>query len=807
MTFFLSNQFFQIKQHFFWPLLVAKGKEKNQKAIFDVLLKMSDFKLVPNSETVREYVLPTLRGKADDIIDKLRNVGISLGTATLSLIHKYLMENKIKDAALLAKRINIYYSPQLIRRPLNMSYINTNDLDSYVDIIREVHDNFDRREAFQRDDQNEDESFQKSDKRDMVGNFILDITYAYPKNMINVIENALEGLVKEGLSMTNSFAEKIQERLGEKLTPNISDLLGKMTSGELVLAPKEKLEPHYTPSSAMNIPQLERLVANLDAKGESTNGLKRQLLTLYTRSKELDKTEALLATLENDNFTYTAGIYAQLIELYAHHENLEKATDCYKKLLELDPTSSIDDLKLIKLANLMIKNDKFDEAIKLLEEKPHRKVERSYNFTALIWRVLNSLAEKGEAEKLNKLFETLQKHDFIEVNNVLLGPLVKVHLVNEDLNKAMEKFEWCVNQFKSTPWKNELACKMIQNEDAENLQKLTDLSTVIHGEVNSLYDLVFAFVDCGRIRQARKILETPGLQSRPQRVNTACERYRKEGLLENLEGVREATKDLSYINRNDIYYQLLLTYISKEDCEKALGLWTEMQDEDLQPSDQFLLKLNSFLKDNNREVPFVVPQIEIEEKKVTKQTPVKVSESNIPQNTASVFRHALKNNEIDQALQLKGSVVNQLNLNDYSLLLESLVKLDRQNEANKLVFEMLKKNIQPLPRVFRFFLNKVANIGDVETIEYIGNKLSSDMKKLVSFDNRLCHANIVAGKAEQYLETLVKEIDNAKNEHVSILAEKFPRGGAVGILEKCPELSEKCKYTFSFYCPIVCFYS
>lgn len=50
-------------------------------------------------------------------------------------------------------------------------------------------------------------------------------------------------------------------------------------------------------------------------------------------------------------------------------------------------------------------------------------------------------------------------------------------------------------------------CKLIQVEDATNLQRLTDLSTQIHGEVNSLYDLVLAFVECGRIRQARKILE------------------------------------------------------------------------------------------------------------------------------------------------------------------------------------------------------------------------------------------------------------------------------------------------------------
>jgi leucine-rich PPR motif-containing protein len=84
---------------------------------------------------------------------------------------------------------------------------------------------------------------------------------------------------------------------------------------------------------------------------------------------------------------------------------------------------------------------------------------------------------------------------------------VYASLDRNDLAGAMEQFELCCQKYRATPWKNELARKMIQVEDAVSLQKLTDLSTQIHGEVNSLYDLVFAFVECGRIRQARKILE------------------------------------------------------------------------------------------------------------------------------------------------------------------------------------------------------------------------------------------------------------------------------------------------------------
>lgn len=78
---------------------------------------------------------------------------------------------------------------------------------------------------------------------------------------------------------------------------------------------------------------------------------------------------------------------------------------------------------------------------------------------------------------------------------------------SNDIKGAMEKFEFCCKTYRCTPWKNELALKFIETEDATSLQILTDLSTTIHGEVNSLYDLMFAFIESGRIKQAQKILE------------------------------------------------------------------------------------------------------------------------------------------------------------------------------------------------------------------------------------------------------------------------------------------------------------
>lgn len=776
----LTKSGISVRPHFFWPLILAKASDPTGRSIVDVLLHMLEFNISPNLETLRDYVIPSLKMKSSDILALLRDANVSIGMAACALVQALLQKNEIQEAALISSKVAAYYNPDVMRRSLTNAFYKTKDVKSYIKLIRNFYDNLDRLSSIRNE---EDQEQTPIDKNEVVGNFILDLAINH-REFVSNIENVLSALIDEGLSISTSAAEKLQDKLGEKMTENISSMLGKLTSGELTPVPVAKKLPSYTPSHQMNVPQLERLIHNLEAKNQATKGLKRQLITLYYREKDLEKTEALLADLEKDeDFNYTPGFYAQLIDLYAYHDRLDKALFYLNKLKELQNDNfELGESKILRLAQLFVKNNQLEDALKIIETTPKdTKQERSFNYSSQVWRFLNSLAEEGKTEDLNKLFDTLVAKEFIEVNNILLGPLIKTNLVNKDMDKALEKFEWCVTQFKATPWKNELACQLIQAEDAEKLQKLTDLSTAVHGEINSLYDLVFAFVECGRVRQARKILETPGLQNRPQRINTACERYRQEGLVKPLEGLKDATKDLNHIDRGDIYYQLLLSYVKQEDAEKALGLWTQMQEEDLMPSDEFLRALGAFLKQKNYEIPFAIPT-----ESVTNTTEQ-------PKSSVQLFRTKLKSGDIDGALKLR----NNLSVTDESLLIEKLLQNDRLGEATKITLALLDKKQMPLNRVFRFLLNKLATAGDVTSLDLIGSKISQDVKKLVSYDNRVCHANLIAGKAEDYLNKLERDIEQAKDEDLVAIGEKFPRGGAYGILERHPELTQKCELIFN----------
>ncbi|KAF5275552.1 hypothetical protein FQR65_LT04155 [Abscondita terminalis] len=780
----LQDNGHEIRQHYFWPLIISKAKDATGDGIVQVLITMNNFNVPPSSETIRDYVIPNIKGKSTDVLSKLKQANVSIGSSACNLVYSLLQRNDIEEAAIITSRVTAYYHPELLKKPLSYALYKTQNLKAYMTVLRYLYENLERREVVL---ENEEKVI---DKTEVISQFLWELTHNW-RSFLEVAEDVLKAYADQGLSINSAVAEKIQNKLGEKMTPEISSLLGKLTSGELTPIPVEKKAPVYTPSDKMNIPQLERLIHNLEAKGQETLGLNRQLLTLYCRAKELEKTEQLLSGLEQKGFEYTPGVYAQLIEVYSFHDHLDKAIEYYNKLKELDDKFALDDLKAIRVVGLYIKNNRFNEAIQFLNEQVRdRKLEEQpFQYTTQCWRVLNSLAEQGKVEELETLFDVLVKNEFIEVNNIMLGPLVKVHLVNNNIDKALEKFEWCCNQFRATPWKNELACKLIQMEDADKLQKLTDLSTSVHGEINSLYDLVFAFVECGRVRQARKILETPGLQTRPQRINNACQRYQMEGMVKPLEGLKDATKDLNHIDRSDIYYQLLLSYIKQEDVDKALGLWTQMQEEDMAPNDQFLRTLGDFLTKNEIEVPFVMPEkAAVEENIKILQRPHKKVEE---RTDGQLFRQALKTGDIDGALKIKQKLKDTLSVIEMSNLIEHLTQKDRLKEATSLTIELLERPQTLIPRVFRFLLNKLANNGDIDTINHIGRKLNSETKKVLSFDNRICHANLVAGKVEDYLAILDSEISNAKPDEVATLAEKFPRGGVLGIMEKHPELIDK----------------
>lgn len=53
----------------------------------------------------------------------------------------------------------------------------------------------------------------------------------------------------------------------------------------------------------------------------------------------------------------------------------------------------------------------------------------SFQHANVCWKLLNTVAETGNEENLQKVFDLIINNNYITVSNILLGPLIKVHIV------------------------------------------------------------------------------------------------------------------------------------------------------------------------------------------------------------------------------------------------------------------------------------------------------------------------------------------------------------------------------------------
>lgn len=170
-------------------------------------------------------------------------------------------------------------------------------------------------------------------------------------------------------------------------------------------------------------------------------------------------------------------------------------------------------------------------------------------------------------------------------------------------------------------------------------------------------------------------------------------------------------------------YQIFILAIDNK-VEEAMALWTQMQEEDTQPSDHFMWSLSELLKKNNLEVPFTV-------KKPTEK-PVSVSSTNIPSDMnnslTSQLDSCIKNNNINKSLQLLQIIHSRgmkLNTSMESKVIELLTRENRLNEAFEIAKTMLETSRPVQKNILTFLLGKLSEAGNVAELEYLNGKLSS----------------------------------------------------------------------------------
>lgn len=239
----------------------------------------------------------------------------------------------------------------------------------------------------------------------------------------------------------------------------------------------------------------------------------------------------------------------------------------------------------------------------------------------------------------------------------------------------------------------------------------------------------------------------------------------QEGKSEYLEGLLEATKELSNIDRSNIFFHLLVSYCKAKETDKALGLWTVLQEEGEVPSDQFLIYLGEHLKANNREIPFVI-------------------------SNATVLN--VKNNQLEKMVTQKDS--NKASKAQVSDNIEQLIQNEQLGQAMDRVVKSIKGNVIPKPNVLKFLLKKLADNGEVEKIQKLGIHINEVLKKKVTYDDKLTLAIFNRGAGPEHVDKLYEIVQTAKtDDELTLVLTRFPRSSALASVIQYDQLVEKCK--------------
>lgn len=211
-----------------------------------------------------------------------------------------------------------------------------------------------------------------------------------------------------------------------------------------------------------------------------------------------------------------------------------------------------------------------------------------------------------------------------------------------------------------------------------------------------------------------------------------------------------------------------MTYCKANETDKALGLWTILQEEGEIPSELFLTYLGKHLQSKNREVPFIVPENQSKTKKQPKPTE---SKKQTPKDGPT-----------------KQSVSDQV---------EELVKMGKPEQAMDFALKSIQDGKVPKANVLKFLLKNLATIGSVDKIEALGSYLNDNMRRNVTYDDKLTLAVFVRGSGADHVDKLYEAVNTASNDQdLDVALRRFPRSNALASVMDDDELVKKCECWF-----------
>uniref|UniRef100_A0A3P8RXI5 PROP1-like PPR domain-containing protein n=1 Tax=Amphiprion percula TaxID=161767 RepID=A0A3P8RXI5_AMPPE len=589
---------------------------------------------------------------------------------------------------------------------------------------------------------------------------------------------------------------------------------------------------------------LENRLAELKAENKPLNIVLKQIIQTLSAEENLQRALELKQQHEQD---MTVGAYATLINLCCRHNNVDEALNLKRELSRMDSSIALDTSKYITLVKALALNDRVEEAVDILKEMKEKNVVMNDNSITTIFHMLNAVAAKGGAGSIRRLQDTIFTLGLAKPTANLCSPVVTAYLDSNDVPGALEAALECQKRYNHLPRIHDIIVALVERGDTDLLQKAMDFVSQERGEMIMLYDLFFAFLQTGRYREARKIIETPGLRAKPGRLQWYSEKCIVNNQMEALEQMVEMTSKLFECDRDDMYSYVLRLCKDTNNWQKAEAMWTKMQEENVIPRERTLHLLADILKSNGQEVPFEVPETWYEQDDTTQQVkPVAAAASasapSTPKNgnvyqarlmalckkgkvkeAYGMLKEAEKKglalspapyDHVIRALLAEGSTDDAMSrvpgfkLTDVanSMFIITYSKKDQVKDALEKLKSMLQLDHVPSHLAITRLVQALGNHGDVAGIQQVESQIQSlgtrlNLSSMVFVNNTaLAHikskaSNLICGVLSIYLNFY------STSPSMSFVFRKVLEGGNDRALDKLSAMAERLANHFACYRP------
>ncbi|KAM9273076.1 leucine-rich PPR motif-containing protein, mitochondrial [Cariama cristata] len=812
-----------LRPHYSWPLLVGFQNEKNLKGIFEVLKVMHELGVELDTETYTDYVFKnfadseTARAQMKKNDCLFETVGLSVAEIRYEASHGRL--NNV--LSLLSSASTPPIDTRQFRNSLILGFKRSNDVHLWSKITEQLY-------------KDERYCLTPPGPTEAVGYFLYHLIDSMSDSEVQAKEERLRQyfhqLKKMNIVIPTTHYSGICRLLDSSQVPEL-------IKDARLLSHKKSLSTGNIPESAKSdVSALEKKLENRKAENQPITDVLKQLIHALCEEENMQKALEVKAKYEPD---MVVGGYAALINLCCRHDNVEEAMNLKEKVFPKNSPVALDTGKYVALVEVLGKHGRLEDAINILTEMKEKDVPISDRTVASFFRILNAAAMRGEVETVNRLHETIVNLGLAETA-ALHSPLITVHLEKDDMPAALEALINCYKKYGKILQLHNIYCRLIEKGDADLLQKVSDFISREYGDMMALYDLFFAFLQTGKYKEARKVIETPGLRAHTGRLQWFAKKCISSNQMEALEHLVELTQNLFECDRDEMYYYLLQLCENNGDWGKAEAVWTKMQEENIVPREKTLILLADILEKNGQVVPFEIPKVSHEDTSLSASNAEErkirmLCKKNNAKEAYNIFlkmqwknefhyrsygtliKALLTQNCLEEAIEVKHIAETHikgftLNSAASSLLIISQVRRDYLKDAMAVLKGMLDSGLLPTRPAVVALTQTLAEKGDLKNLQVLKNMLE-DITKSVGVSASLI-ANAIAlaytknndlDAAVEYLEPLL--ISGAQNpdqavKNISYLLRKVSEEGLEPALEKFGVMAERLASQFGIYRPV-----